>query len=71
MGLCSTNNSLQTALVYQMVGRESGSGTLTSNNGMSLDDLPPTMSQTVAFGGPLALVSLIAQIVQAALAAED
>ena len=74
MGSCSTNSSLQTAPVCQMVGGESGSGTLTSNNGTSLDDLPSTTSQAVAFGGERgispALALLIAQTVQAALAAK-
>ena len=74
MGSRSTNNSLQTAPVYQMAGGESGSSTSTSLTGTSLDDLPPTTSQAVVPGGEggisPALASLIAQTVQAALAAE-
>ena len=74
MGSRSTKNSLQTAPVYQMAGGESGSSTSTSLTGTSLDDLPPTTSQAVVPGGEggisPALASLIAQTVQAALAAE-
>ena len=68
MGSRSTNNSLQTAPLYQMAGRESGSAT--SQSGSSLGDLPPATSQAVVSGGEggisLALASLIAQTVQAA-----
>ena len=74
MGSRSTNNSLQTAPVYQMASGESGSSTSTSLTGMSLDELPPSTSQAVVPGGEggisLALALLIAQTVQAALAAE-
>ena len=75
IGPRSTNNSLQKAPVYQMAGRDSGSSTSTSLTGTSLDELPPTTSQAVVPGGKggisPALASLIAQTVQAALAAEQ
>ena len=74
MGLRSTNNSLQTAPVYQMAGGESSSGTLTLHTATSLHELPPTTSQAVVSGGEggisLALALLIAQTVQAGSAAE-
>ena len=74
MGSRSTNNSLQTAPVYQMASGESGSSSLTSLTGTSLDELPPTTSQAVVPGGEggisPALASLIAQTVQAVLAAK-
>ena len=70
MGSRSTNNSLQTAPVYQMAGSESIS---TSHTVTSLDESPMT-SQAVVSGGKggisPALASFIAQTVQAALAAE-
>ena len=50
IGSRSTNNSLQTAPVYQMAGRESGLGTSTSHTVTLLDDLPTT-SQAVVSGG--------------------
>jgi len=75
MGSRSTDNSLQTAPLYQMAGGESGSAT--SQRGSSLGDVPTTASQTVqvvsgreeAISPPLA--ALIAQSAQAALAAEQ
>ena len=74
MGSRSTNNSLQKAPVYQMAGGDSGSNTSTLFTGMLLDKLPPSMSQAVVPGGKggisPALASLIAQTVQAALAAQ-
>ena len=70
MGSHSTNNSLQTALVYQMAGGESTSA---SHTVTSLGE-SPTTSQAVVSGGEggitPALASFIAQTVQAALAAE-
>jgi len=55
-----------------MAGRESGSAT--SQSGSSLGDVPSTASQTVASGGKgeisPTLATLVAQSVQAALAAE-
>ena len=75
MGSLSTNNSSQTALVYQMAGGESGSSTSTSLTGTSLDELAPMTSQAVVPGGEgeisPALSLLIAQTGQAALAAEQ
>ena len=74
MGSRSTNNSLQTAPLYQMAGGESSLAT--SSSGSSLDDVPTTASQTVqgvsGHEGEIspALTALIAQSVQAALAAE-
>ena len=52
MGWRSTNNSLQTAPVYQIAGGKSGSGTSTWHSGTTLDDLPPTASPVVSGGDP-------------------
>ena len=74
MGSRSTNNTLQTAPVYQMAGRESGSGTPpTFQNGTLLSNLPSMMSQAVSGGKgglSLAVASLVAQTVLAVLAAK-
>ena len=70
MGSRSTNNSFQTAPIYQMAGGES---TSTSHTVTLLDESPMT-SQAVVSGGEggisPALASLIAQRVQAVLAAK-
>ena len=74
MGSSSTNNSLQTATLYQLAGGESGSGT--SQSGSSPSDVPTTASQTVQVvsgrEGEIspALAALMAQSVQAALTAK-
>ena len=73
MGLRSTKNSLQTAPVYLMAGGECDLSPSASHTVTSLADLPTT-SQAVVSGSEggisSALASLIAQTVQAALAAE-
>lgn len=75
MGSHLMNNTLQTALVYQMAGRESGSGTPpTSQNGTSLSNLPSMTSQVVSGvegGLSPAVASLVAQTVQPVLAAKQ
>ena len=63
MGSQLTNNILQTAPVYQMAGRDSGSSTSTSLTGMSLDELPPTTSQAVVPGGKPGISSALASLI--------
>lgn len=73
MGTRSTNNSMQTAPLHRIGGEESGSGAGTPLNRGSLDKSPLTSHAEVPVGDEgvsSALAALIAQTVQAALAAE-